>query len=217
MDYLIQTVEYLMDGAVVSLKIFLVTLSISFPLGILLSMIYRTNPFFKKIVSFYTWLFRGTPLMLQLFFFMFGLPAIGIPVDRMIVAYLAFIINYAAYFTEIVRSGIESIPQDQEESAAVMGASRMKIYRYIIMPQAIRKEIPTITNEVITLIKDTALVTVIAISDLLRNVKEVVSRDFTLSPFVLAALFYLVTSYFIIMFFRWIEKRYDFVENATES
>lgn len=217
MDYLIQTAEYLMDGAVVSLKIFIVTLSISFPLGILLSMIYRSNSFFKKIVSFYTWLFRGTPLMLQLFFFMFGLPAIGIPVDRMIVAYLAFIINYAAYFTEIIRSGIESIPKDQEESAAVMGASRMKIYRYIIMPQAIRKEIPTITNEVITLIKDTALVTVIAISDLLRNVKEVVSRDFTLSPFVLAAMFYLVTSYFIIMFFRWIEKRYDFVENATES
>src|SRR3989339_754453 len=208
MDYLIQTAEYLMDGAVVSLKIFIVTLSISFPLGILLSMIYRTNPFFKKIVSFYTWLFRGTPLMLQLFFFMFGLPAIGIPVDRMIVAYLAFIINYAAYFTEIVRSGIESIPKDQEESAAVMGASRMTIYRYIIMPQAIRKEIPTITNEVITLIKDTALVTVIALSELLRNMKEVVSRDFTIYPFFFAALFYLFFSYIIIRVFRFIEKKY---------
>jgi len=217
MDYLIQTAEYLMDGAIVSLKIFLVTLSISFPLGILFSMIYRSNPFLKRLISFYTWLFRGTPLMLQLFFFMFGLPAIGIPVDRMMVAYLAFIINYAAYFTEIMRSGIESIPKDQEESAAVMGASKIKIYRYIIMPQAIRKEVPTITNEVITLIKDTALVTVIAISDLLRNVKEVVSRDFTLSPFILAAVFYLVTSYFIILFFRWIEKRYDFIENASES
>ncbi len=217
MGYLIQTAEYLMDGAVVSLKIFLVTLLISFPLGILVSILYRSNPFFKRVVSFYTWLFRGTPLMLQLFFFMFGLPAIGIPVDRMMVAYLAFIINYAAYFTEIMRSGIESIPKDQEESAAVMGASRMTIYRYIIMPQAIRKEVPTITNEVITLIKDTALVTVIAISDLLRNVKEIVSRDFTLSPFVLAAIFYLLASYLIILFFRWIEKRFDFIENASEA
>ncbi|OHE40613.1 MAG: hypothetical protein A2013_00885 [Tenericutes bacterium GWE2_38_8] len=135
----------------------------------------------------------------------------------MMVAYLAFIINYAAYFTEIMRSGIESIPKDQEESAAVMGASRMTIYRYIIMPQAIRKEVPTITNEVITLIKDTALVTVIAISDLLRNVKEIVSRDFTLSPFVLAAIFYLLASYLIILFFRWIENRFDFIENASEA
>ena len=85
------------------------------------------------------------------------------------------------------------------------------------MPQAIRKEVPTITNEVITLIKDTALVTVIAISDLLRNVKEIVSRDFTLSPFVLAAIFYLLASYLIILFFRWIENRFDFIENASEA
>ena len=85
------------------------------------------------------------------------------------------------------------------------------------MHQAIRKEVPTITNEVITLIKDTALVTVIAISDLLRNVKEIVSRDFTLSPFVLAAIFYLLASYLIILFFRWIENRFDFIENASEA
>ena len=109
---------------------------------------------------------------------MFGLPAFGIPVDRMMVAYIAFVLNYAAYFTEIMRAGIESLPKDQEESASIMGANRLKTYRYVIMPQAIRKEMPTITNEVITLIKDTSLVTVIAISDLMRNVKEVVSRDF---------------------------------------
>ena len=81
------------------------------------------------------------------------------------------------------------------------------------MPQAIRKQIPTITNEVITLIKDTALVTVIAISDIMRSVKEVVSRDFTLSPFLLAAVFYLLISYIIILIFKAIEKKYDFIEN----
>lgn len=209
-EYFVQTVKYLMDGASVSLMIFFITLTGAFPIAIFLSLIRKFNRVFNKIISFYTWLFRGTPLMLQLFFFMFGLPALGIPVNRLTVAFLAFTINYSAYFTEIIRSGIESLPKDQEESAEVMGASKLTVYRYIILPQAIRKEIPVITNEVITLIKDTALVTVIALSDLMRNVKEIVSRDFTISPFVLAAVFYLLISYFVILFFRFIEKRFDY-------
>lgn len=153
--------------------------------------------------------------MLQLFFFMFGLPAFGIMIDRMMVAYIAFVLNYAAYFTEIMRAGIESLPKDQEESAQMMGASRLKTYRYVIMPQAIRKEMPTITNEVITLIKDTSLVTVIAISDLMRNVKEIVSRDFTISPFFLAAVFYLFMSFLIIKIFKKLEQKFDFMDNTV--
>ncbi len=210
-EYFVQTVKYLMDGASVSLMIFFVTLAGAFPLAVLLSLLRKFNKVLNKIISFYTWLFRGTPLMLQLFFFMFGLPALGIPVNRLTVAFLAFTINYSAYFTEIIRSGIESLPKDQEESAEVMGASKFKIYRYIVLPQAIRKEIPVITNEVITLIKDTALVTVIALSDLMRNVKEIVSRDFTISPFVVAAIFYLLISYLIIIFFRIIERKFDYI------
>ncbi len=210
-EYFVQTVKYLMDGASVSLMIFFVTLAGAFPLAVLLSLLRKFNKVLNKIILFYTWLFRGTPLMLQLFFFMFGLPALGVPVDRLTVAFLAFTINYSAYFTEIIRSGIESLPKDQEESAEVMGASKFKIYRYIVLPQAIRKEIPVITNEVITLIKDTALVTVIALSDLMRNVKEIVSRDFTISPFVVAAIFYLLISYLIIIFFRIIERKFDYI------
>ncbi|MDA3931430.1 MAG: amino acid ABC transporter permease [Tenericutes bacterium] len=215
MEYIFDTISYLISGAGVSLRIFFITLLFSLPAGILLSMIYRFNSFLNKVVSAYTWLFRGTPLMLQLFFFMYGLPAMGIPVDRMMVAYIAFIINYAAYFTEVIRAGIESLPKDQYESAQMMGASDVKIYRHIIMPQAIRIQLPVITNEIITLIKDTALVTVIAISDIMRNVKEVVSRDFTISPFVLAAIFYLMMSYLIIKVARLIEKKYDYIENTA--
>lgn len=215
MEYLLDTIKYLGNGASVSLKIFIVTLAFSFPISIVLAMTYRLNFIFKKFISFYTWFFRGTPLMLQLFFFMFGLPAFGISVDRMMVAYIAFSLNYAAYFTEILRAGIESLPKDQEESAQMMGASRYLIYRHVIMPQAIRKEMPTITNEVITLIKDTSLVTVIAISDLMRNVKEIVSRDFTISPFFLAAAFYLIISYIIIKIFRKIENKFDFMDNTV--
>ncbi|PKK97159.1 MAG: amino acid ABC transporter permease [Tenericutes bacterium HGW-Tenericutes-3] len=213
MSYLIETGKYLASGAAISLSIFFLTLLIAFPLGMIVAVFYRSSKITKKIVSFYTWLFRGTPLMLQLFFFMFALPAIGIPVDRMMVAYIAFIVNYTAYFTEIIRAGIENTEKDQIESAAVMGANKAQIYYHIIMPQAVRKQIPTITNEVITLIKDTALVTVIAISDIMRSVKEVVSRDFTLSPFLLAAIFYLLISYIIITIFKAIEKRFDFIEN----
>jgi polar amino acid transport system permease protein len=178
-------------------------------------MIYRNNRVLKWFISFYTWLFRGTPLMLQLFFFMYGLPAMGIMVDRMIVAYIGFIINYTAYFTEVIRAGIESLPKDQYESAQILGASNLTTFRYVIMPQAIRIQTPVLTNEVITLIKDTALVTVIAISDVMRNVKEIVSRDFTISPFILAALFYLIISYIIIKIARFFEKKYDFLESTS--
>ncbi|MCF7924680.1 MAG: amino acid ABC transporter permease [Candidatus Izimaplasma sp.] len=216
MSYLIDTISYLLSGISVSLRIFFVTLIFAFPLGLLLSIIYRTNLMLKRIIRLYTWVFRGTPLMLQLFFFMYGLPAMGIPVDRMMVAYIAFIINYAAYFTEVIRAGIESLPKDQYESGAIMGASNMSIYRHIIMPQAIRYQSPVLTNEIITLIKDTALVTVIAISDVMRNVKEIVSRDFTISPFIVAGIFYLMMSYLIIKVARKFEQKYDFIDNPAK-
>ena len=215
MTYLIETLTYLLSGMSVSLRIFFVTLVFSIPLAVVLSMIYRNNRVLKWFISFYTWLFRGTPLMLQLFFFMYGLPAMGIMVDRMVVAYIGFIINYTAYFTEVIRAGIESLPKDQYESAQILGASNLTTFRYVIMPQAIRIQTPVLTNEVITLIKDTALVTVIAISDVMRNVKEIVSRDFTISPFILAALFYLVISYIIIKIARFFEKKYDFLESTS--
>ncbi len=215
MEYLIETGKYLLTGASVSLRIFLVTLIASLPLSIILSILYRSNNFTKKIISIYTWLFRGTPLMLQLFFFMYGLPSIGIPIDRMTVAYIAFIVNYTAYFVEIIRTGIESLPKDQFESAKVLGCNNYSMYRFVIMPQALRNVIPVITNEVITLIKDTSLVTVIAITDLMRSVKEVVSRDFTISPFILAAAFYLFFSFIIVKIFRRIETKNNFIESST--
>jgi polar amino acid transport system permease protein len=97
----------------------------------------------------------------------------------------------------------------------MMGASSYKTYRYIILPQAIRTQFPVITNEIITLIKDTSLVTVIAISDLMRNVKEIVSRDFTISPFIIASMFYLLISYLIVKIFRYLENRFDYLEITT--
>jgi len=211
-SYLIEVITYLSKGALVSLSIFAVTLVISFPFGVIFSIGIRKNKTFRFMIRSYTWFFRGTPLMLQLFLIIYGLPFIGININRMTAAYIGFIINYSAYFVEIIRAGIENLPKDQFESAEIIGASSIETYRYIILPQAIRTQFPVITNEIITLIKDTALVTVIAISDLMRNVKEIVSRDFTISPFILASIFYLLISYIIIRVFRALENKYDYLE-----
>jgi polar amino acid transport system permease protein len=209
LNYWLETTRYLWDGAWYSLQLFTITLLIATPLSIFLAAIYRFLTFTRPIINFYTWLFRGTPLMLQLFFFLFGLPAIGITVDRYAVAVYGFAINYTAYFVEIIRAGLESIPIDQEESAFVMGASSTYTFQKVLLPQALRSQLPVFANEWITLIKDTALVTVIAIPDLLRKVREVVSRDFTVTPFFIAAIFYLLFSYLIIIGLKQLEKRFE--------
>jgi len=209
-EYLLETTSYLLDGAWFSLSLFTITLVFSIPLSLVIAAMYRFVKASRPVIRLYALLFRGTPLMLQLFFIMFGLPSFGIRIDRELVAYYGFIVNYAAYFVEIIRAGLEIIPKDQEESAFIMGASAPRTYWSILMPQALRMQVPVFTNEMITLIKDTSLVTVIAISDILRRVREVVSRDFTLSPFFLAAIFYLIVSYLIVLIMRRVEKRFDF-------
>lgn len=216
MSYFVEVLAYLAGGALLSLTLFVATLTLSLPLGILLSYV-NTSKWkpARFAVRSYVWIFRGTPLMLQLFFFLYGLPELGIRLDRMTVAVTTFALNYAAYFAEIVRAGIESIETDQSEAASVLGATKAEVFRYILLPQALMRQLPTIANEAVTLIKDTALVTVIAISDLLRQVKELVSRDFTITPFFAAALFYLGVSFLIGEIFRRLEKTSDAAGNAS--
>jgi polar amino acid transport system permease protein len=208
-NYWLETTRYLLDGAWYSLQLFFLTLIITTPVSFVLAGVYRFVRVLRPVINAYTWVFRGTPLMLQLFFFLFGLPAMGIAVDRYWVAVIGFAINYTAYFVEIIRAGLEALPIDQEESAFIMGASVPYTFEKILMPQALRSQLPVFANEWITLIKDTALVTVIAIPDLLRKVREVVSRDFTISPFFIAAIFYLLFSYIIILGLKQLEKRFD--------
>ena len=209
LNYWLETTRYLLDGAWYSLQLFFLTLIIATPVSFVLAGVYRFVRVLRPVINAYTWVFRGTPLMLQLFFFLFGLPAMGIAVDRYWVAVIGFAINYTAYFVEIIRAGLEALPIDQEESAFIMGASVPYTFEKILMPQALRSQLPVFANEWITLIKDTALVTVIAIPDLLRKVREVVSRDFTISPFFIAAIFYLFFSYIIILGLKQLEKRFD--------
>lgn len=199
-------IENLMDGAFISLKIFSLTSVLSIFLGLIFALLSK-NKILNKLINIYTLFFRGTPLMMQLILIMYGLPQVGIYVDRMLVAYIGFILNYTAYFIEVFKAGINSIESDQIEAAKIFGANELQISRYIIIPQAFKLQIPVITNELINLIKDTAIVSVIAIDDILRVVKELVSNSFTLTPFVISTVFYLVISFIIIIILKKIEKK----------
>jgi polar amino acid transport system permease protein len=168
------------------------------------------NFIIRNTISIYTWVFRGTPLLLQLYFGMYGLPAFGITLDRLTVAVLIFTLNYGAYFTEIFRGSIFSIDKGQEEVSKTLGFTRIQTYFYVIIPQAVKRSIQTVGNETISLIKDTALIAAIALNDLLRNAKEIVSRDFRVEAFFVVAVMYILLSYLIVQFYKIFEKKYAY-------
>ncbi|WP_392486827.1 amino acid ABC transporter permease [Haloimpatiens sp. FM7315] len=197
---------YILKGSIITFKLYFVTLVISIPLGILMAFLKMTKPL-KRILGIYTWFFRGTPLLLQLFFVYYGLPVIGIRLSEFSAASITFILNYAAYFTEIMRGGIQSIDKGQYEAAKVLGMSYVDTMRRIIFPQAFRRVVPSICNEAINLVKDTALITVIGMPEILRNAKEIVTREFTVKPFFIAALIYLLITSLIVLVFRKIELK----------
>ena len=164
----------------------------------------------KWFMEFYVWLFRGTPLLLQLLFMYFGLMTLGILLEREVAAYLAFVLNYSAYLAEIFRAGIQSIDRGQYEAADVLGLNRFQTMKNIVMPQVFKRVLPPIGNEVINLVKDTALIYVLAISELSRVARTHVMRDDTFVPFIIAAIFYLIMTGTVQQFFKWLESRFDY-------
>ena len=161
------------------------TAILSMPLGILGALAYTSdNKIIKSIISLYTWMFRGTPLMLQLFFVYYGLPLVSflgykLTLDPIVAAIITFVINYAAYLIEIIRSGIESIDKGQHEASKVLGYTYWQKIRYIILPQSLRRVLPTLGNEAITLIKDTALISrLFSISEdaLVLKIKQLINK-----------------------------------------
>ena len=193
------------------LIIYFVTAIFSLPLGILGALAYTSDSnIFKKVISFYTWIFRGTPLLLQLFFIYYGLPILTnnvIVLDRMPAALVTFIINYTAYLVEIVRSGLESIDKGQSEAAKVLGYTYSQKIRYIILPQAIRRVLPSLGNEAITLLKDTALIYILSLTEILKATKEIANRYSIITPYLYAGIIYLGLSFLIDKIFKNIEKR----------
>ena len=211
MNYQVLLTEML-QGTLMTLRIFFSTLVFALPLGLLVSLGRMSK---IKIINWPVRLFilimRGTPLMLQLLFVFYGLkPLFGIQLDRVIEAQVAFALNYAAYFAEIYRGGIESIPDGQYEAAKVLGFNKKQTFFRIILPQVVKRIIPPMGNEFITLVKDTSLAQVIAVVELLKVTNNWVSSAVSMVPFVIAAVFYLVMNGVVTRCFTIAEKRLSY-------
>ena len=211
MQYISEILPSLFQGAALTLQIFFWTLVGSLPLGILVSLglTSKIKPL-KWVLEIYVWLMRGRPLLLQLIFVFYGLPIIGIVFERYDAALVAFILNYAAYFAEIFRGGFQSVDQGQFEAARVLRLSYWQTLRKIIIPQVIKIVIPSIGNEVINLVKDSSLVYVIGLGDLLRAGNVATSRDVTLVPLMLVGLIYLILVGICTLILRQVEKCYAY-------
>lgn len=212
MDYILSILGPLAEGSLVTLQLFLITLLLAVPLGLALALV-RISRFrvASQAVNGYIWLMRGTPLMLQMLFIYYALPfvpGIGIRLPDFPAAIVAFALNYAAYFAEIFRAGIQSIDRGQYEGAKVLGFSYGQTMRRIVLPQVVKRILPPMSNETITLVKDTSLIYVLALNDLLRAARGIVQRDFTITPFVVAAAFYLLMTLVLTWFFQRLEKRH---------
>ena len=206
-------VRELGTGMLITTEIFVLTLVFSLPLGMVLAFGRMAR---LKVLSFLTKLYisimRGTPLMLQLLFVYYGLPfipGIGIRMDDFQAAIFAFVLNYAAYFCEIFRAGIQAIPKGQYEAARTLGMNYVQTMRRIILPQVFRIILPPVSNETITLVKDTSLIYVLAMNDLLRTTRNLVQRDFSITPFLVAGVFYLLMTLVLTYGFDKLEKRFS--------
>lgn len=212
MDYIISTTLYLLKGTYTTLSLYFVTAIFSFPLGIIFAALQFSTPkFVRYIFDIYAWIFRGTPLVLQLIFFYYGLPLMTnnmIAFPAFASAAITFVLNYAAYLMEIFRSGIESIEKGQYEAGFALNLTYRQIMTRIILPQAIRRVLPPLSNEAINLVKDTALVIVLGIGDLMLHARQILTRDYKLLPFFIAAIIYLLFTYILVFVFRQLEKKY---------
>lgn len=209
--YCVEFLPALLRGTVVSVEIFLVTIVISLPLGFPLALARNSRFKFLNFISWiYIWVFRGTPLLLQLFFFYFFLPGFaGIALTAFQSVCLAFSLNYAAYFAEIYRGGINSIDKGQFEAAHSLGISPSRTMFGIILPQTMKAILPPVFNEVVVLVKDTALASVLPIMDLMKATNSAVSRTSRVEPFLIAAVLYLMVTAVLTFISSKIEKHYS--------
>ncbi|CAB3893915.1 L-cystine transport system permease protein YecS [Achromobacter dolens] len=212
MDYVLSLLGPLAQGAKVTLTLFFITLALAVPLGLVLALLRISKwGFVSQLVNGYIWLMRGTPLMLQMLFIYFALPfvpVVGVRLPDFPAAVVAFALNYAAYFAEIFRAGIQSVDRGQYEGSKVLGMTYLQTLRRIVLPQMVQRVLPPMSNETITLVKDTSLIYVLALNDILRTARGIVQRDFTTTPFLVAAAFYLIMMLVLTWFFQRMEKRY---------
>ena len=204
----------MLEGSVMTVKLFVITLVLSLPLGLpfALGSNSRILPV-KALCRAYVWIFRGTPLLLQLFFFYFFFPLVlGLQISGFAAAVLTYVLNYAAYFAEIYRGGINSIGKGEYEASHSLRLSRRQTMLDIIMPQTMKAILPPVVNEAITLVKDTALASTLPIVELMKATNSAVNGTTSMIPFFCAAAIYLIMTFVLTVLAGRLEKyfkRYD--------
>ena len=199
----------------VTVSIFLLTLLFSIPLGLPISLARMSkNKVLSVISGVYIFVMRGTPLMLQIIVIYF-LPFYGFGINvtsgyRFIAVIIAFSLNYAAYFAEIYRSGIQSIPKGQYEAAQILGYSGVQTFVRIVMPQMFKRVLPAMTNEIITLVKDTSLSFAIATAEMFTMAKQIAAKEASLMPLMAAGVFYYIFNFIVAIICKKVEKKYDY-------
>ncbi len=215
-DYINMIIRPMLEGTKITLLLFFIVIATSIPLGFIVTLLARTR--FKPLtwlINAYIYVMRGTPLLLQLLFIVFGLPMIPVigeylVLERFTAACIGFILNYAAYFAEIFRGGLLAIDKGQYEAAQVLGMNKWQTTTRIILPQMFRIALPTVTNETVNLVKDTALLYAVAVPELLHFAQTAVNRDFTIVPYFIAGIIYLIITLLVTFVLKNLEKRYQF-------
>lgn len=208
----------LLEGFGTTCLLFLLTLVLALPLGLLITFgsISKFKPL-KAVTRCFVWIIRGTPLMLQIFV-VFYVPSLAFGIDlfggdakaRFTAALIAFVINYGCYFSEIYRGGIESIPNGQYEAGMVLGMRKRQIFFHVVLPQVIKRIVPPMSNEIITLVKDTSLARVIGVVELLMKSEKILSSRALVWPLFYAGVFYLLFNGILTLAFGKLEKRLDY-------
>ena len=212
---IVTILSQLAAGMIKTISIFVLTLLLSLPLGLLVSFgRMAKNKVVSGFIKFYISIMRGTPLMLQLLvvyfgpYYLFGINIGG--AYRFIAIIIGFVLNYAAYFAEIYRAGIESMPVGQYEAAEVLGFTKSQTFFRIILPQVIKRILPAVTNEVITLVKDTSLAFSLAYMEMFTIAKQIAAAQTTMMPFAVAALFYYIFNFVVATGMEKIEKKLNY-------
>ena len=214
-EAMLKLIVSMQDGFSATLTIFFLTLVFSIPLGMVLALLRMSK---RRVVSapvaLYILIMRGTPLMLQIFAIYFAIPMLlGQNLDRMAATVLAFSLNYAAYFAEIFRGGMMSVPVGQHEACQVLGFTKMQAFFHVVLPQVCKRVLLPVSNEVITLVKDTSLANIIAVSELFRAAKNEASRTASVEPLFVAGLFYLAMNGVVTLVFSYLTKRLDYYKD----
>ncbi len=212
LNQIINLGKVLFSGVGVLLQIFIITLILSIPLGIIIAILRNSK---CRIISFitrvYILIMRGTPIMLQIIVVYFApYYLFKINYDRFLAIIIAFVANYAAYFAEIFRSGINSIPKGQKEAAYTLGFNRIQVFFLILFPQIVKRVLPPVSNEVVSLLKSTSLAQIIGISEMFALAQKQANYYFSVTPLFIAGMYYLVLTFLVSLIFNKVEKKMEY-------